>query len=105
MDSPKQFGLSIIGGPMVQARFLLHNPRDLAEVGEDVGVGEALGAAEDSGDELLPLAHQMAVVNNFSFVLSRFRVILPHQSAGRIVNQDRSSMVVVEKNWQMYTKM
>ena len=84
MNSPRLFGLPVISGPIVQARFLLRNPRDLAGVGKDVGVGEALGVVEDSGDELLPRTHIIAVVNSFGSVLTQFRVILPHQSAGRI---------------------
>ena len=75
MDSSQQIGLPL-GGPIVNPSVLLKDPRSLPKVVENVGIRKLLGVVEDSRNQVLPLCLSR-------MFLSRFRVVLPHQSTGK----------------------
>ena len=76
MDSSQQLGLPFIGGPIINPSVLLKDPRSLPKAVENVDIRELLGVVEDSRNQVLPLCLSR-------MFLSWFRVVLPHQSAGR----------------------
>ena len=76
MDLSQQLGLPFIGGTIANPVVLLKDPRSLLKVVESVGIRKLLGVVEDSRNQVLLLCLSR-------MFLSQFRVVLPHQSAGR----------------------